>query len=83
MKFHMIAGETTRFHYRGKNFNEAKKVLERSMVFAAMCEAKGNQVQAAKILGMNRNTLRHIYYSLPETYQKIAGPNRVRMRHGR
>jgi transcriptional regulator with PAS, ATPase and Fis domain len=46
------------FWGRGTHSNLMEKI-EKFIIQKALVETKGNQVQAAKLLGISRNTLRH------------------------
>ena len=41
----------------GEVYNRALSMLEKPLIEHALCMTEGNQVQAAKLLGINRNTL--------------------------
>lgn len=54
----------------GKSFRETIDNLKARAVYLAMNETHGNKVQAAKLLGINRNTLHEYYKKLPEQDRK-------------
>lgn len=47
-------------------------ITEKSLIELALAETKGNQSEASKLLGLNRNTLRRKIGSLEINLKKIA-----------
>ena len=53
-----LFADILRFSERGLHSNLLDKI-EKFLIRKALAETKGNQVQAAKLLGISRNTLRN------------------------
>ncbi|MFQ5543222.1 MAG: helix-turn-helix domain-containing protein [Nitrospiria bacterium] len=57
--------------HEGENlFDLLMQEVEKPLLKMALCETRGNQVQAAQLLGMHRNTLRKKMKNLDISYKK-------------
>jgi Fis family transcriptional regulator, factor for inversion stimulation protein len=65
-----------RMYKDGIRYSEAVSEFQKSFILRVLQERKGNQLRAARDLGMHRNTLRRIIHSLQIDLQAMRASRR-------